>query len=162
MYALGLPAYGLYKILVPTFYALDRQKIPVLGSLFSIGFNIAFCLLLTPLYGFKILALGTTLSVLVNAVFQSWILKKDLALSWGFFFSRRIFKVLAATIATGILVETFLKPEFFSQPFITKCVTLTAQISSVGILYATFLVLMGERSAMKAISSKITKKLARK
>lgn len=162
MYAIGLPSYGLYKILVPTFYALDRQKIPVISSLFSIAFNIAFCLLLTPVYGFKILALGTTLSVLVNAAFQSWVLKKDLSLSWGFFFSRRIFKVLAATILTAVIMEMFFKPEFFTQPFITKCVTLTAQMSAVTILYATFLVLMGERSAVNSMLSKITKKFTRK
>lgn len=162
MYAFGLPFYGLSKILVPTFYALDRQRIPVIASFASIAFNIAFCLLLTPVYGFKILALGTTLSTLVNSSIQSWVLKKDLDLSWGFFFSRRIFKVLAATLATGLIVDFFLKPEFFSQPFLTKCVTLTAQITSVGILYATFLVLMGERSAVNAIASKITKKFGRK
>jgi putative peptidoglycan lipid II flippase len=97
MYALGLPFYGLYKIWVPTFYALDRQKIPVIASLLSIAFNIVFCLLLTPVYGFKILALGTTLSVFVNSLFQSWVLKKDLALSWGFFFSSRLMKVVGAT-----------------------------------------------------------------
>ena len=162
MYALGLPFYGLYKILVPTFYALDRQKIPVIASLTSIAFNIAFCLFMTPLYGFKILALGTTLSVLVNAAIQSWFLRKDLDLSWGFFFSRRIFKVLAATLGTGIILHMFLKPEFFSQPFLTKCITLTVQMSAVGILYATFLVLMGERSAVNALASKITKKFAKK
>ncbi len=162
MYALGLPFYGLYKILVPTFYALDRQKIPVIASLVSIGFNIAFCLFMTPHYGFKILALGTTLSVLVNAGIQSWYLRKDLDLSWGFFFSRRIFKVLAATLGTGIILHMFLKPEFFSQPFLTKCITLTVQMSAVGILYATFLVLMGERSAVNALASKITKKFAKK
>lgn len=162
MYALGLPFYGLYKILVPTFYALDRQKIPVMASLFSIGFNIAFCLLLTPIYGFKILALGTTLSVLVNAGIQSWVLKKDLSLSWGFFFSRRIFKVLGATALTGFLVESFLKPEFFTQPFLTKCITLGAQISATGLLYATFLILMGERTAVQALAQKFTKKFAKK
>ncbi|MFL5784728.1 MAG: murein biosynthesis integral membrane protein MurJ [Bacteriovoracaceae bacterium] len=162
MYALGLPFYSLYKILVPTFYALDRQKIPVVASLVSIAFNIGFCLLLTPTYGFKILALATTLSMLLNSGIQSWVLKKDLNLSAGFFFSRRIFKVLAATVLSGAVIEVFFKPEFFSQPFITKCVTLTAQISAIGLLYATFLVLMGERSAVNAIVSKITKKFARK
>ncbi len=162
MYALGLPFYGLYKILVPTFYALDRQKIPVIASLVSIVFNIAFCLLLTPIYGFKTLALGTTLSVCVNAIIQSWFLRKDLQLSWGFFFSRRIFKVLAATIGTGFILQMFLKVEFFSQPFITKCITLTVQMSAVGILYASFLVLMGERSAVNAMASKITKKFTKK
>jgi putative peptidoglycan lipid II flippase len=147
---------------VPTFYALDRQKIPVIASLVSIAFNIAFCLLLTPTYGFKILALATTLSMLLNSAIQSWILKKDLSLSTGFFFSKRIFKVLAATVLSGVILELFFKPEFFSQPFLTKCVTLTAQISATGILYATFLVLMGERSAVNAVVSKFTKKFAKK
>lgn len=162
MYALGLPFYGLYKILVPTFYALDRQKIPVIASLFSIAFNISFCLLLTPVFGFKILALGTTLSVLVNSVIQSYILKKDLDLSWGFFFSPRMFKVLASTILTALIVEMLLKVEFYSQPFIAKCFFVAAQISAVGLLYATFLVLMGERAAVNAVVAKFTKKFKKK
>ncbi|HXH32554.1 MAG TPA: murein biosynthesis integral membrane protein MurJ [Bacteriovoracaceae bacterium] len=162
MYALGLPFYGLYKILVPTFYALDRQKIPVLGSIFSIAFNISFCLLLTPIYGFKILALGTTLSVLVNSAIQGWILKKDLELSWGFFFSPRIFKVLAATIGTTLILETLLKVEFFSQPFFNKCFYLGVQIFAVGVLYASFLLLLGERAAVNALLEKVTKKFKRK
>src|SRR5690606_15090627 len=59
-YALGLPFYGIYKILVPTFYAIDRQKIPVYSSIASIIVNIIFCVALTPIYGFEVLALGTT------------------------------------------------------------------------------------------------------
>ncbi len=162
MYALGLPFYGLYKIWVPTFYALDRQKIPVLASLLSIAFNISFCLLLTPTFGFKILALGTTLSVLVNSAFQSWVLKKDLSLSWGFFFAPRIFKVIGATAGSALIVETLLKVEFFSQPFFNKCFYLGAQILAICALYATFLLLMGERAAVNALLEKITKKLKRK
>lgn len=162
MYALGLPFYGLYKLLVPTFYALDRQKIPVMASLFSIAFNISFCLLLTPIFGFKILALGTTLSVLVNSCFQSWVLKKDLNLSWNFFFSLRIWKVVGATVGCAVITETLLKVEFFSQPFITKCFYLGAQILAIGALYATFLLLMGERAAVNALLSKVTKKFRKK
>ncbi|WP_408097699.1 murein biosynthesis integral membrane protein MurJ [Peredibacter sp. HCB2-198] len=162
MYALGLPFYGLYKILVPTFYALDRQKIPVMASIFSIAFNISFCLLLTPIFGFKILALGTTLSVLVNSCFQSWVLKKDLNLSWNFFFSLRIWKVVGATVGCAVITETLLKVEFFSQPFITKCFYLGVQILAIGALYATFLLLMGERAAVNALLSKVTKKFRKK
>ena len=162
MYALGLPFYGLYKIWVPTFYALDRQKIPVMGSLLSIAFNISFCLLLTPTFGFKILALGTTLSVLVNAAFLSIILKKDLDLSWGFFFSARILKVVGATAGAAIVVETLLKFDFFSEPFFNKCFYLGVQILAIGTLYATFLVLMGERDAVNALLGKLTKKFRKK
>lgn len=162
MYALGLPFYGVYKIWVPTFYALDRQKIPVIASLISIGFNISFCLILTPIFGFKILALGTTLSVLVNAVLQSWILRKDLDLSWGFFFSLRMLKVLLATLGAAIIVETLLKVDFFGRDLWIRCMTLGVQIFAIGALYATLLVLMGERSAVNAVLSKITKKFKRK
>lgn len=162
MYALGLPFYGLYKILVPTFYALDRQKIPVLGSLFSIGLNISFCMLLTPIFGFKILALGTTLSVLVNAAFQGWILKKDLNLPLNFYFSVRIAKILIASLASALLVEWLLKLDFFAQPFLVKVVYLSIQIFTLTALYGVFLVLMGERSAVNALFSKITGKLRRK
>jgi putative peptidoglycan lipid II flippase len=162
MYALGLPFYGLYKILVPTFYALDRQKIPVMASVLSIAFNICFCLLLTPQFGFKILALGTTLSVFVNSAFQSFALKKDLSLSWKFFFSTRVFKVVGASVGTAIVVHTLLKVEFFSQPFITKCLFLGTQILAICTLYLSFLFILGERSAVKVLLEKVTKKLRRR
>jgi putative peptidoglycan lipid II flippase len=161
MYALGLPFYGLYKIWVPTFYALDRQKIPVIASLFSIGFNISFCLLLTPVFGFKILALGTTLSVLVNAGFQSFVLKKDLALSWKFFLSPALLKVIGATLGSAIVVEFFLKYDFYTQTFITRCFYLGAQIFAVCILYVGFLIIFGERQAASALLGKILKKFQR-
>lgn len=162
MYALGLPFYGLYKILVPTFYALDRQKIPVLASLFSIAFNIAFCLTLVPVFGFKILALGTTLSVLVNSLIQAWILRKDLELPVSFYFSSRIFKIIGATVGAGVIAETLLKVDFFTLPFVSKCFYLGAQIIAICALYLTFLFIMGERRAVRGFLQKITKKLGRK
>lgn len=162
MYALGLPFYGLYKILVPTFYALDRQKVPVIASILSIGFNISFCLFLTPIFGFKILALGTTLSVLVNSLMLGWVLRKDLSLSWGFYFNPRMAKVLGASILTALVTEFFLKVEFFTQPFFNKCFYLAAQISTIGVLYLGLLMLMGERAAVNALLEKITKKLRKK
>lgn len=162
MYALGLPFYGLYKIWVPTFYALDRQKIPVLASLFSIAFNISFCLLLVPFFGFKVLALGTTLSVLVNSAIQSFILKKDLDLSWGFFFSARLMKVIGATVATAIITQTLLKVDFLNQPFVSKCFYLAAQIGAIGALYLSILLILGERAAVNALLAKVRKKLQKK
>ncbi len=162
MYALGLPFYGLYKILVPTFYALDRQKIPVVASLFSIAFNIAFCLLLVPVFGFKILALGTTLSVLVNSVIQSWILKSDLSLPLSFFFSKRILKIVGATIGAAIAAETLMRMEFFTLTFFNKCFYLGAQIIAICALYLSLLFIMGERRAVRVLLEKVVKKFSRK
>lgn len=162
MYALGLPFYSLYKIWVPTFYALDRQKIPVIASLFSIAFNICFCLVLTPIFGFKILALGTTLSMLVNSVFQSFILKKELTLPLRFFFSMRLMKVIGATAICFIAGLTVLKVEFFSQPFLLKCLYLGMQIGVICVLYVGLLLIMGERQAYNALLEKVRKKLSKK
>ncbi len=162
MYALGLPFYSLNKIWVPTFYALNRQRVPVIASLMSIGFNITFCLLLTPIYGFKVLALGTTLSMLVNAGFQSWMLKKDLDLDWDFFFSPKVLKVFAATLVSALIVSFGLKVEFFTQPLMVKCLIVAAQISAVGLLYGAILMILGERAAVMALVGKITKKFKRK
>ena len=162
MYALGLPFYSLNKIWVPTFYALNRQRVPVIASLMSIGFNITFCLLLTPIYGFKVLALGTTLSMLVNAGFQSWMLKKDLDLDWDFFFSPKVLKVFAATLVSALIVSFGLKVEFFTQPLMVKCLIVAAQISAVGLLYGAILIILGERAAVMALVGKITNKFKRK
>jgi putative peptidoglycan lipid II flippase len=162
MYALGLPFYGLYKILVPTFYALDQQKVPVLASIFSIAFNISFCLILTPVYGFQILALGTTLSVFVNACILAWVLKKSLSLSTGFFLNPRMGKVVLASGGAALVLETLIKVELFSQTFVVKCFLIGAQISSVILLYAGVLILLGERSAVNALVAKFAKKFKRK
>jgi putative peptidoglycan lipid II flippase len=162
MYALGLPFYGLYKILVPTFYALDRQKVPVLASIFSIAFNISFCLFMTPVYGFKILALGTTLSIFANTCILGWFLKKNLSLSPTFFFNAPIAKILVASAASALVLETLIKVELFTQPFVVKCFLVMTQIGSVALLYAGILIILGERSAVNAILSKVSKKFRRK
>jgi putative peptidoglycan lipid II flippase len=91
-YLLGLPFYGLYKIFAPTFFTLDRPKIPVFISVAAIALNLAFCLYYVPLYGFKILALGTSLSMMLNCFLQSIILKRLLDLRLYFFFPIRLFK----------------------------------------------------------------------
>jgi len=83
-------------------------------------------------------------------------------LSWGFFFSPRIFKVIGATAGSALIVETLLKFDFFNQPFFNKCFYLAAQILAVCALYITFLMLMGERSAVNALLGKALKKFKRK
>ena len=87
-YLLGLPFYCLFKLFGPTFYALDKEKIPVGISLFSILVNIVFCLSLVDEYGFVILALGASLSIIVNSLLQILFLKKSLISGWDFLFQK--------------------------------------------------------------------------
>ena len=104
-YVLGLPCYGLYKIWVPVFYTLDREKIPVLASLVSIGFNIIFCILLTPRYGHVVLAIGMSLAIFLNVLIQGFILKRYLNCSWEILLNGRMLKiVLSSALCAGTVM----------------------------------------------------------
>lgn len=93
-YLIGLPFYGLYKVFSPSFYTLDKPKIPVFISTFAIIINIIFCMSLVDAYGFKILAYGTSLTMIFIIVTQSIVLVKLLGIGGSFFFPPRFFKVM--------------------------------------------------------------------
>jgi putative peptidoglycan lipid II flippase len=95
-YAVGVPFYGLFKMLVPTFFALDKPKLPVFISVTSIAFNLVFCIIFVGQYGFVVLALGTSLSMLLNCSLQVFFLKRELNLPLALFFQPRLFKFIAA------------------------------------------------------------------
>ena len=105
MYALGLIFYGLYKVFSPTFFAIERPRLPVVISTISIAFNILFCTVLTPHYGFLTLAAGTGLSMLLNSLLQAFFLKKILNLPLSFFINIKIFKLIFAGIICGIVLK---------------------------------------------------------
>lgn len=158
MYALGLPFYGIYKIWVPVFYALERQRIPVIGSLLSIAVNIVFCLTLTEQWGFKILALGTSLSVLVNSLFLAVIIKKELKLGWNFFFNLKLLKILLISGICSIGAWFMGQIDYYDQQLFIKALYIFGQISALILLYGLGLYLLGERSAVRAIWLKLLKK----
>ena len=157
MYVIGLPLYSLYKILVPTFYAIDKQRTPVIASLVSVAFNIAFCWYMTPRYGFKMLALGTTLSMLLNCLIQCWRINCDLALGRGFFISARLLKLIFATGLMAIVSE-LMSPLVFGleytvvHKFLSLCL-IGAVSTSVFLLS---LVTMRERAAARALLTALT------
>ena len=161
-YALGLPFYGIYKILVPTFYAIDKQKVPVYTSLLSIAVNIAFCLSLTPIYGFEVLALGTTLSMLVNSLAQIIILKRSLAFTWGNFIGARILKMIFATLVVAFLVErlTQVFPMNFDSLFYNLLWFALASLCTYT-AYGLLLFVLGERSAVLSLIKKIRRRAKR-
>lgn len=156
MYVLGLPLYSLYKIWVPTFYAIDRQRVPVLSSLVSVFLNIGFCWWMTPRYGFAMLALGTTLSMLLNCTILMVMLKRDLKLSWGFFFTARLAKLFVATALMAGAVE-FLSDNWRMTD--GNIVTQFAYLSTLGSLglgvFLVFLIATGEREAVAKLTNKL-------
>ncbi len=105
-YLIGLPFYGLYKVFSPSFYTLDKPKIPVIISSLSVAINIIFCFSLVDQYGFKILAMGTSVSMIFIIVVQSIILFRILDLKLNFFFPLRFFKVGISSICAYFVTVT--------------------------------------------------------
>lgn len=113
LYVLGLPFYGIYKIFVPVFYAIDKQRVPVITSIVCVSLNILFCLWLTPTYGFKILPVGTSLSMGLNCLILCSMSKKYLQLPMTFFFNLRLSKIFFAG-AFCYFVSQFTTEKFFN------------------------------------------------
>ena len=146
-YALGLPFYSFYKIFVPSFYAIDRQVIPVYASVGSILFNIIFCVSLVPHYGYEVLAIGTSLSMLINSTFQAVILKKDIGLEWTYYFNLRVIKLLISfglVFYSTYLIKTNI--DFFNVDFFDRCLYLAGMLSYIASSYFLLVFIFGERS----------------
>jgi putative peptidoglycan lipid II flippase len=66
LYVVGLVAYAAVKVLAPAFYAVKMVRIAVVASIAAVATNVIANLILHPHYGYKILALGTAMSAVVN------------------------------------------------------------------------------------------------
>ena len=159
MYALGLPFYGIYKILVPSFYTIDKQKIPVISSIVTILINILFCTIATKYYGFGMLALGTTISIGLNALILIYFISKLIDIKKSAFFNLRYLRVLLASIVSAILLEWssgFVN--FFDLNFFSKCLSLSFLVGEACLVYGLVLIILGEREAVSSIMGKIRRR----
>lgn len=77
-YAVGLVGYSIVRIVSPTFYALQRSRIPVMVSAASVVVNIGMNLILVRAMGYRGLALGTAVTAIVNAAAQLWLLRREI------------------------------------------------------------------------------------
>ncbi|ACY14980.1 murein biosynthesis integral membrane protein MurJ [Haliangium ochraceum] len=66
LYATGLVAYAAVKVVAPAFYAMDMARIPVLASISAVAGNLLLNITLHPIYGYRVLALGTALAAVLN------------------------------------------------------------------------------------------------
>ncbi len=78
LYATGLFAYAALKIIVPVFYALDKPKYPVIGSLLTIALNVSVIIAAVDTYHHLAIALATSLSVAANYLFLCFILYRKI------------------------------------------------------------------------------------
>lgn len=76
-YALGLVGYSVVRIVSPTFYALQLSRIPVAASMGAIVVNVGLNVVLVQAMGYRGLALGTSITALLNAALQLWLLGRQ-------------------------------------------------------------------------------------
>lgn len=76
MYATGLYAYAAVKVVAPAFYALDRARIPLYGSLAAVTGNVILNVTLFPHLSYKGLALGTSAAATLNFLVLLFMFRK--------------------------------------------------------------------------------------
>jgi putative peptidoglycan lipid II flippase len=77
-YAIGLIGYSVVRIASPTFYALGLNRIPVVVSIATVVVNALLNIVLVRAFGFRGLALGTSIAALFNATTLLFILNRKL------------------------------------------------------------------------------------
>jgi putative peptidoglycan lipid II flippase len=97
-YAVGLVGYSVVRIVSPTFYALQRSRLPVFASVGSVVVNVILNVWLVGVLGFRGLALGTSLTALLNAAVQLWLLRREIHGIEGGQIARSFARVAVASI----------------------------------------------------------------
>ncbi|MDP2053473.1 MAG: murein biosynthesis integral membrane protein MurJ, partial [Acidobacteriota bacterium] len=100
-YALGLVGYSIVRIVTPTFYSLQKSRIPVMVSMASVVVNVALNWWLVGVLGFRGLALGTAITALLNAGVQLWLVRRELSGIDGRRIIGSLVRIVAAAAAMG-------------------------------------------------------------
>jgi len=110
MFALGLPAFVLIKILTPTFFARENTKTPMMFAILSAVINVVLGFFLFFTIGFYGLALATTLAGWSNVVCLAIAQKRRGHFKMDGRLLRNLPKILLATLLMGgvlVFLEKF-------------------------------------------------------
>jgi putative peptidoglycan lipid II flippase len=101
LYAIGLVGYSIVRIISPTFYALQRSRVPVMVSAGSVLVNVALNLALVRVMGYRGLALGTSITAILNAAVQLFLLQREIGGLEGKRIASSLARVLVASAVMG-------------------------------------------------------------
>ncbi len=140
MYALGLLAYSVVRIVSPTFYALGRSRIPVMVSIATMGVNVALNLALVRVMGYQGLALGTSIAATFNAMALLLLLRPHIGGLNGARVLGSLVRIALASAAMGaaaVAVESWLTARMPGDALTLQIVRLGLTIgAAVGVLAA--------------------------
>lgn len=104
VYCSGLVAYAGLKVIVPTFYALDDSRTPLIASALTVAINIALNLVLMKPLGYLGLALATVIASCFNFLFLTLLLRRRLGTLDGRRMLNSFVRVCLAAGAMGLVV----------------------------------------------------------
>lgn len=153
VFALGLPAFMLIKILSSAFYARGQVKKPVKIAVFALGVNVVFNFLLIHSLRHVGLALATAIAAWCNAILLAIMLRGELKkiaatrvfLNW--FLCSRVLLVNLLMVA-GLWYFVPAISVWLHWSFGRRILVLVAIVAAVKILYTTLLLLLGVRWRM--------------
>jgi len=154
-YAVGLLGYSIVRIAAPTFYALGDSRTPVQISVAAVLVNAVLNVVLARLFGYRGLALGTSIAALFNAVSLLWLLRRRL----GGLDDRRILtsfsRIAMASLAMGaaaLLIEWLLSQWIGGDAFLSQAFRLALTIVFALLVLAAAAHLLRIREFREAIA----------
>jgi putative peptidoglycan lipid II flippase len=137
-YAVGLTGYSVVKVVSPTFYALHESRTPVLVSAASVLVNAALNIALVRQFGYLGLAVGTSVTALLNAGVLLALLRRRIGSIEG----TRLLGVFARSLAAALLMaaSSFVLHEWLRH--VLPGHALVLQLARVGAAIAAGLVVL--------------------
>ena len=122
LYSIGLFAYASLKITVPIFYALNKTRYPVIGSFITVMLNLIFVLVTIGPLQHRAIALSTSVSVIVNFLFLSIALHREIQGYPVRYMLISLIKIATVSVAMGAgalwldgLIEQMMGTGLFAQ-----------------------------------------------
>ena len=110
MFAYGLPAFVMLKILTPAFFAREDTKTPMIFAGLSAFINVTLGVYLFFTIGFYGLALATSVAAWVNVICLAWLLIKDDSFSPDMRLLSRLPRIILASGAMAVALMAIAAP----------------------------------------------------
>ncbi len=139
IYALGLLSFAWLKVCVTGFYAAQNTRIPVVIASASMLLNILLNFVLVGPFGFKGLAIATTFSFTLNAVFLYALLWKRVGPLYDSEFVFALIRMLcAAALMAGVawVVHNRLEAVLGDETLLSRAIATLSAITAGAIAYA--------------------------
>jgi putative peptidoglycan lipid II flippase len=138
-YAVGLIGYSIVRIASPVFYALGRNRVPVVVSVIAVLVNAALNIVLVRAMGYTGLALGTSLAALFNATALFVLLRRHVGGINGRRLAGSAVRIAIASVAMGaaaLMLDRWLSRAIPDPALVWQIVRLGASIAGALITLA--------------------------